>query len=1359
MKIFKIVIIISLLISCQAQSQSGILYTSDLQLSSSLINSMYQDSKGYIWIATEDGLNRYDGAKFVNYKHRKNTAGTVLNNYIKSIFEDKNKNLFFGFVDGLQIYNHATDSFSEVPMTDSANTKLNPHASCMIQRKNGDLLVGSSGYGIFKIDCTKKFPVANHLNIQIPTTMIHDLYEDKNQNLWILTQDRGLWRVDSHNNIKQFFLSKDTLTNITSICEDKKGNLFLGSLNSGLFIYNSAAQKFESFIDSKSLPIKKLFLIKNNQILVGTDGMGLYNYNPEKKKLSVAKFNVANFDFSMSKVHSILKDRAGNLWLGLYQKGVLQLPPKENNFNYIGYQSVNNNIIGSSCVMSVFRDRKGILWVGTDGGGLYGISDKNKKKYHYTFEKNGFSRLAIMCIFEDSNDDLWIGTYLHGLAKLNRSTNRFDFINNIYNKENKPVENIYNLAEDQNKQLWIGTLGSGLYCMDLTTHKVVNYNSSSKDSNNTLGNWCVNCLLPAKNNKLYIGTYDGLYCMDLKTKTYIKKGPLNHAFPKKIIYDLHEDKIGNLWIGSSDGLIYQPKAGQAVIYTTDNNLPNNIISAIQADKSNNLWISTNSGISRFNPRSKKFFNFNFNDGLQGNEFSKNASFQDDKGQIIFGGMKGVTYFDPEMIKYNEKSTNVYITGFYIQDKSVKKGMKSDQFEIVNSALIDAKTVDLGHEDNSFSIEFSTMDFNNQRHITYFYSLENNKWNKLQQGINNVTFNNLEPGTYNFKVKAEVYGKYSNIRQLAITVHPAWYFSIWAKLFYWALFFGAAYITIQQINQRKLTKIKLQEHIQNKQVNEAKLQFLTNISHDIKSPISLVINPLIKLMSTDHDTTRQKLYMVMHRNSEKILQLVNQVMDVRKIDQGQISLNLERTEIINSLKESCLLFEEQIQTKNIKLKFHYKKPELYAQIDPKYFDRIIQNVLSNAVKFVPNEGTIEIFIEDDSKLHLENKNISSFTITIADSGIGINENELAKIFDRFYQSSNSRLNHTEGTGIGLHLTRSIVELHNGNITAENNIGAPGCRFIIQLPIGTEYMEEEEENDTHDQINYLVQSTLQIPSLESIDHPCSNSTSGKKRILVVDDNDEIREYLFKELSEHYKVIVSTNGKDALEIVLKESLDLIISDVKMPVMDGVTFCRKVKKNININHIPVILLTAKSHDHDQLEGLNIGADAYITKPFNMEILKKTVLNLIRTRELLKNNYSGNQAQEDKIKKITMESADEKLIQKIMNFVNKNLSNTELNVELIAVEVGISRVHLHRKLKELTNQSSRDLIRNIRLKQAGELLASKQMNISEVAYLVGFSNISKFSTSFKQFYGMAPKAYMEERLKKNKHTNEVENI
>ncbi len=1331
------------------RSQSGRLYTSDSQLSSSLINSICQDSKGYIWIASEDGLNRYDGAKFVTYKHLKNNPETVLNNYVKTIFEDRNKNLFFGFINGLQIYNHATDSFSTILMTANGVTKISPHVSCMLHRKNGDVLAGTSGYGIFKIEFKKQNTIAQQIKIPIPSYMIHEIYEDKKNNLWILTQDRGLWKVKPDNTAEKVFLSKEHIDNVSSICEDKNGNLFVGTLNHGLYIYDKAEKKFISYSPSASLPVKKLFLDKNNKVLIGTDGMGLYAYDSRERKMTAANFNVSNFDFSMSKVHSIIEDKSGNLWMGLYQKGVLLLPRKENNFNYLGYQSLSNNVIGSNCVLSVYKDKKNILWVGTDGDGLYGISSENKKEYHYTIEKKGYKRLTVMCVFEDSNGNLWIGTYMHGLAKLNRNTNKIDFIDTLFDKENKPVKSIFTITEDQNKNLWIGSLGAGLFSMNLKTNEVVNNDSNAKDSNNVLGNQYVNCVLPAQNNRLYVGTYDGLYCLDLKTKNYIKTGGLNHMFPQKIIYSINEDAQRNLWIGTSEGLIYKPKEGKnAVTYTTDNNLPSNIICAIERDKNNNLWMSTNHGISKFNSKTKKFSNFYFNDGLQGNEFSKNASCTDKNGTIIFGGMRGVTYFNPEKITYNAKSSNVYITGFYIQDKSVKKGMKSDQFEIVNSALIDARSVDLSHDDNSFSIEFSTLDFTSQQHITYFYSLEKNKWNKLQQGVNTVTFDNLEPGTYNFKVKAELYGKYTSVRPLVITIHPVWYFSFWLKCLYWVLFIAILYFVSVQIKQRKLTQKKIQEHLQNKQINEAKLQFLTNISHDIKSPISLVINPLLKLMNSDPDIARQKWYQVMYRNSEKILQLVNQVMDVRKIDQGQIFLNLKRTDIISSIRELSLLFEEQIQEKNIRLELHYKKPQLYACVDPKYFDRIIQNVISNAVKFVHSDGMIDVFIEENTDLH--DKSLSTFTVTISDNGTGINEKDIVKIFDRFYQAKNGRKQHSEGTGIGLHLTRSIVELHNGTITAENNPKNSGCRFIITLPIGNEQLKEDLEDKNQETDSSDFRSDMPPIPLEEPQEYVSASTTGKRKILVVDDNEEIREYIFKELATHYKVLTCSNGKEALELVLKEPLDLIISDVKMPVMDGIIFCRKVKKNININHIPVILLTAQSHDNNQLEGLDIGADAYITKPFNMEILKKTVVNLIKTRDLLKNNFSGNQGQEDKIKKIKMESADEKLIMKIMNFINKNLSNPDLNVEMIASEIGISRVHLHRKLKELTNQSSRDLIRNIRLKQAGELLASKQTNISEVAYLVGFSNISKFSTSFKQFYGMSPKAYMEEHLRKN---------
>lgn len=1343
MKISHFVTAFFFLASLIGRSQSAMLYTSDTQLSSSLINSMYQDSKGYIWTATEDGLNKYDGAKFVVYRNKKNSPGTAKNNYVRTIFEDKNKNLFFGFINGLQIYNHGTDSFTDVPMLTRSKTELRPHVSGMLQKKNGDILVSTYGYGMFEVNLDKSNPTARTISLPIEGNLIHEIKEDSSGNLWILTQDGGLWRIDPNYNSKQFFLSKEHLSNISSICEDKAGTIYIGTLNDGLFRYNKTHQRFDPCDSAVPLPVKTLFVEKDNKILIGTDGMGLYSYNPATNKVSVATMNVSNFDSSKSKIHSILLDKTGNLWMGLYQKGILMFPPNENSFTYLGFQSVTNNVIGSNAVMSVYKDKKGILWVGTDGDGLYGISSGNKREYHYKIEKNGHGKLTVTAIFEDSNNDLWIGTYLHGLAKLNRKTNTLEFVKTIPEYKNKSAESIFSITEDENKQLWIGTLGAGLYTLDLNTNKIVNVDADTDDQKNTLENWYINCLLLSKNGKLYIGTYDGLYCYNIKTKKYEKTANSNHSHAQKIIYSLYEDQQENLWIGSSEGLIYQPKRGRTVSYTTESNLPSNIICAIEEDNHQNLWISTSHGISKFNTVNRRFYNYYFNDGLQGNEFSKNASFRDSEGRIIFGGMKGVTSFFPDQIKSKGKSTNVYITGFYVHNKSIKKGMKSDQFEIVNSALIDAKTVDLGYEDNSFSIEFSTMDFINPQSVTYFYSLEKNKWNKLQPGVNNVTFDNLKPGTYHFQVKAEVYGKYSDVREFSITIHPVWYFSFWAKCVYWILFFAVIYIIALQLRQRELNKKKLQEHLQNKKINEAKLQFLTNISHDIKSPLSLIINPLIKLINTDQDSARQKWYQIMYRNSEKILQLLNQIKDVQKLDQGQIMLNLQNTEITSAVEELCLLYEEQLQAKNIKLKVHHEKNKIYAWVDIKYFDRVLQNVLSNAIKFVHDNGTIDIFIEVKSSSTEGAGEENQLVLTIVDNGIGVNQNEIRKIFDRFYQAKNGKLHHSEGTGIGLHLTKSIVELHNGSITAENNPDAAGARFIISIPLG-EQPDAVETEETPIEQTQLIQESVAVQQEE--EHLISNSAH-RKSILVVDDNVEIGQYIHKELSAYYKVLTCSNGKEALDIALKESLNLIISDINMPVMDGVTLCRKIKKNINLNHIPVILLTGRSHDQDQMEGLNTGADAYITKPFNMEILRTTVANLIRTRELLKNNYSGNQAQEDKIKKIKMESADEKLMQKIMSFINDNISNPELNVEMIASNIGISRVHLHRKLKELTNQSSRDLIRNVRLKQAGELLANKQTNISEVAYLVGFSNISKFSTSFKQFYGVTPTVYMKDHV------------
>ena len=1320
-------------------SQVGTLFSTDAELSSSLINQIHQDNKGYIWIATEDGLDRYDGAKFLIYKQNKQDSTSILNNYVKSVFQDSQGMLYFGFFNGLQYFNHATEEFHEIPLLIENNTAYPAHVTSMIERKNGEVLISTSGQGVFKLKKEKGKPVAHKLPEVVPSSYLEGIFEDKRKNLWALSQDRGLFKINKKGEITEYFNETENETHISSITEDKNGNIYVGSLTSGLFKYNKEKDQFNFIEDSKNLPVKTLFVNDDNEIMVGTDGMGLKIYDPVKEKMSVTDFSIANFDFTKTKIHSIIQDKTDNLWLGIYQKGVLLIPDKINNFNYIGYQSVKHDIIGSNSVMSVFKDNNDILWIGTDGDGLYGITDELKKRFH--LGTDGLKGSAsIMSIYQDSENELWVGTYLKGLAKLNRKNKELKFIDNLKDEHNNSVERIYSIIEDKQKNLWIGSLGYGLYSYNLTTEQATNYNTiKNGDANEQLHNKWINCLLLSRSNKLFIGTYDGLATLDLEKNSFLDQKGQNHILSNKIIYSLYEDEAMNLWIGTSEGLFYKPNNNAVTqVFTTEDGLPSNVICAIEEDENNNLWISTNHGISKLELPTKELKNYYFRDGLQGNEFNKNASYSEKNGPMYFGSTNGVTFFDPSEIISKGSEVDLKITDFYLEDKPVKKGMKSGPYEILEEAIIDADTVELAHNDNDFSIEFSSFAFKNQQWITYSYSLNSENWIKLRPGMNTVTFNNLEPGTYNFKVRAKDYEEYSNEQELAIIIHPPWYFTSWAKLTYLLLLVAISYIIAQEVLQRRKTKKEIQEHLRAEQINEAKLQFLTNISHDIKTPISLIINPLKKLLKTDPEEDRQKLYKIMERNSERILHLLNQLINARKIDQGKIELKFQKTEIISFVKTIISLFEDQIERQGIKFTMNSSVPEIYAFIDPNHFDKIIQNLISNAIKFTPENGNIEVNIKLDE---IKKKVL----IIVKDNGTGIKESEINNVFNRFYQVPNNKSRQFEGTGIGLHLTKSIAELHHGTVKGENNKDQKGCKFIISLPLGKEHLNENEIISEVPISSQVIQPAHTFHKKEdTAEKPVETK---KPRIFVVDDDDDIRNYIAKELENQYNISKAANGKLAFPLIVRNIPDLIISDVVMPEMDGINMVQKIRKNINTNHIPIILLTGKTDKETNYQGLDIGADAYINKPFNIDILKKTVKNLLKNRALLKNTYSGNQIREDKIKQVDLKSSDETLLEKFMDVVNKNLNNPELNVEMLASELGISRVHLYRKLKQLTNQSAGELITNIRLKQASNLLTSKNINISEVAYAVGFSSTSKFSTKFKDLYGSSPSNYQKKHL------------
>jgi signal transduction histidine kinase/DNA-binding response OmpR family regulator len=705
---------------------------------------------------------------------------------------------------------------------------------------------------------------------------------------------------------------------------------------------------------------------------------------------------------------------------------------------------------------------------------------------------------------------------------------------------------------------------------------------------------------------------------------------------------------------------------------------------------------------------------------------------------------------------------LYITAFYVSNKSINKGDISGNHAIIETSVLDANTFHLSHKDNTFTLEFSNFDFTNAKYTIFEYMLQGiqTEWISMPPGVNQVTYNNLHSGQYKFMVR--VANLPESQKTVFIKIDYPWYQTGWATALF--ILLGVSLILAiigfiyEKIHYRHELLIK--EH--NQEINEAKLQFFINISHEIRTPMTLIINPLEKLLKNNTDEKTHQTYMIIYRNAQRILRLINQLMDIRKLDKGLVRLGCRETDIIGFINDLMNTFEYLAQQKNIRFTFDTPFDDLKVWIDLNYFDKIMLNILSNAFKFTRENGEITVKLttgKGDKRLH----SAEYFEIRVTDNGIGIDINNIERIFERFYQVHQTDLDTKLGTGIGLHLARELVKLHHGIIYAEKrHDNEQGTQMVVRIPLGKEHLSPEEmetpEKAATRKSMYFDANNVELSEEKenkNKNKPVSVSASKTKyKVLVVEDEDELRRYIAKELSAMYRVKECSNGKEALELILKEHFDAVISDVMMPVMDGTALTYKIKHNININHIPIILLTAKIQEKDFIESMETGADAYITKPFHTSILEQTLNNLIANREILRKKFSGGQEYDDKISRVEMKSADEILMTKVLKVISDNLSNQELNVEFLADNVGMSRVHMHRKLKELTNQSAHNFIRNIRMKQAALLLSENKFGIAEVAYATGFNSISHFSTSFKGFYGMSPTEYVE-NLKTN-NTNVI---
>jgi signal transduction histidine kinase/ligand-binding sensor domain-containing protein/DNA-binding response OmpR family regulator len=1336
-----------------AFAQNGKYYSTETGLSSSLINSIYQDSKGFIWISTEYGLNRFDGLTFTVYRHVQHDSASINNNYVRCVFENASQRLLVGTIAGLMEYDWARDCFHAIPLIREGET-VQTHVMSFIETDYGDVWITTSGQGLFSLKPNghAAFYEAG-ISAVLGSNYLNAMYKDSYGDIWIGTENNGLKRyTPASRQVKTFRAPVEISGNtIAAIAEDGNGNLFIGTLTKGLNKYDRQRERFVPVRSNDDAQLTHSLLVNNrNQLLVGTDGQGLKYYNAQKNIVEDYVIGSVPFNFSKSKVHPIMQDRDGGIWLGLFQKGVVYIPNVQSKFDYYGYKSVNHNIIGSSCVMSIFKGKDDILWIGTDNDGLYGINEQTLQTRHFYHTPSPRSVPSIiLCVFEDSDGNLWVSSYANGLAKVNRKTGDCQYIASLAN------EKVYYISEDRQKRLLLGTFGSGLFVMDIRSGEMQHYESSKREENDLLadepGNDWINYTLCDREGLIWLGHYRGLSCFDPVRKTFLRYRR-NNLLPDNIVNALCEDRHGDIWVGTTTQLFRFDKTTASMKhFPLQSNPVGDMICGIAEDRTGKIWVSANKGIYELDPETCEV-TYYAGDGLQGNEFSRGAVFKDKKGKLYFGGTNGVTSFYPHDITEDKKELQVHLTGFYLFNQPVRQGDRSGRLEIVDTPVFDAKAFNLAYRDNTITMEFSTLDFVSPEQIVYEYRMEGlqPEWTSTVPGMNRITYNKLPPGQYEFMVRASGYP--SSQRNILINIAPPWYQTWWANGCYGLLVLGLAWSIFAGVRSRIHYRHEMLKQQHAKEINEAKLQFFINISHEIRTPMTLIINPIEKLIAAKSDRATHDIYLIIHRNAQRVLRLINQLMDIRKIDKGQMRIGARETDMVGFIKDLMRTFEYAAKQKAIRFVFETPFKHLQVWVDLSNFDKVLLNVLSNAFKFTPQHGEIVVRLttgSGDARLTVNDY----FEICVTDNGIGVDMEHLERIFDRFYQVHDTQI----GTGVGLHLARQLVVMHQGVIYAERRPdGLKGVQIIVRLPMGRAHLRQEDLETPEAEAARLAmynseKKTLLPEETEQRKEPAVPPKSKTKyKILMAEDEDDLREYISNELSADFRVTACSNGKQAWELALNNAFDAIVSDVMMPVMDGITLTRKVKQNININHTPVILLTAKTQSEDQIEGLEIGADAYISKPFHTHFLITTIHNLIANREILRHKFGRHQEYDDRIERTPMKSSDEIFMNKVLKIISDNLSNTEFKVELLAGRVGMSRVHVHRKLKELTGQAAGDFIRGIRLKQAALMLSEKKITISEVAYAAGFRNLSHFSTAFKNFYGMSPSEYIDKTEIKN---------
>lgn len=1307
-------------------------------LSQNTVNCILKDSHGFVWFGTRSGLNRYNSYNVEQIRSFESLNDEFSNTEIRDLFEDNNSKIWIATISGLYYYDLDFETIKKCELFNEGMI-----LNCILPENDSLLWIGTDeGLYLYKklSGIQKIIKHSPYKNNSLSNSNVYSLLNDGND-LLVGTMN-GLNKVNKSNyQITRLLHSMDPNSiggnRIRSLSKSKDGTIWIGTEYNGLSKYIPENQSFVNYTSANSnLPhnyIRDICESSNNRLWLATNGGGLslFDYKHEQF-INYQHDPIIPGSLSNNSAYSVLEDTTGVLWVGTFADGINYTVVVPQTFQHIRYQPNHPNSIIESKIRSIFLDSKNNLWIGT-WGGLSMIDSKSGKISSYSSNPENHNSLSfntVTCIYEDSKKRIWIGTYSGGLNLFERDRNHFKHYKFNENKQYTISSNhIYCITEDHEHNLWIAT-NSGLNRFDEISNRFEVYN-----------NYDVRDIAFDKNGDLLLALVGGVGKFEISSKSFDFYGfePLS-GYPLNYV---NQSEDGKIWFGSQGGGMgyYNPDSANYKLFSVTDGLPSNhVCSAIRTSDSI-FWISTYKGLSRYNIYQNKFKNFGLENGLPGYEFFPRSALKLGDGRLAFGSSKGLVFFNPDAVKSSTEHIPIMITGLKINNSEVPIGAKS----ILKKAIYNTKHITLNHSEKDFLIEYLAINYKSSGKNKYEYMLENYLDEWINAGVTrSISFTNLDPGDYVFRVRLMSQDRSSpgassdQEATLNISIKPPF----WGTWFFRSIILGLVItfvilydkISLITKKQKKMLVLQKMEYEKQEKFVNMKLRFFSNISHEFKTPLTLIIDPILSLKKKKLDQESKNLVLLVERSSIRLQKLVDQILDFRKMEEEALELQVEEKDIIAAINHIFVSFNVTAQNQQIEYSFQSSVANHMGWFDEDKLEKILFNLLSNAFKFTPKKGKIEIFAD------LPNPEENKIEICVKDSGKGIFEANIYKIFDRFYTDQRASTVSRGGSGIGLALVKKLCDLHRGRITVESIKGI-GTTFRVILPLDFKDYRDLQQNTSvlqnlSDRKNALDQIDLQVA--EDIIY----ESGEKPKILVLEDDHDIKEYLTFTLSPHFNVISVTNGKEGVEILKQQTPDLILSDTSMSEMNGIEFCKIVKSDSKTSMIPFIFLSVWSSDDFKLKGLYTGATDYITKPFNSDVLIAKLKNTLA----LKSKYKTKAEELIDISpaESKIENIDLKFIEKVQQILEENLSDPEFNSTPFRKKMNMSHSLLYRKLKKLTGLSSNELIREYRLKRAAQILkANTGLNINEVALKVGYLDSKYFSHCFKKKHKLTPTEFL----------------